>query len=113
MAHEGGNSNVGFPKTYESGDQRRYSASEVSAVGATHAVNAAGHKDQTKIVNQLYDEDTQGRINDRHKHEPGYSAIMHGNEPSRGAEIDASIAQEEAELLEKKKNKTDSISSKK
>lgn len=38
---------------------------------------------------------------------------MHGNEPSRGAVIDAEIAKEEAELLEQKKSKTDSVTGKK
>lgn len=38
---------------------------------------------------------------------------MHGNKPSRGAMVDQDIAQEEAELLEKKKNKTDSLAGKK
>lgn len=38
---------------------------------------------------------------------------MHGNEPSRGAKIDAQLQQEEAELLAKKKKNTDSLPGKK
>jgi len=33
---------------------------------------------------------------------------MHGNQPSRGAQIDRSIAHEEAELVEKKQNRASS-----
>lgn len=38
---------------------------------------------------------------------------MHGNEPSKGAKIDAEIQREEEELLRKKKEKTDSLPGKK
>jgi flagellar capping protein FliD len=38
---------------------------------------------------------------------------MHGNKPSRGAEIDADLAREDAELIAKKKGKTDSMPGKK
>ncbi|KAK5637057.1 hypothetical protein RRF57_012769 [Xylaria bambusicola] len=40
-------------------------------------------------------------------------ATMHGNEPSRGAQQDAEIQAEEAELLRKKQGKTDSMPGKK
>jgi hypothetical protein len=38
---------------------------------------------------------------------------MHGNKPSRGAEIDAELAREDAERVEKKNGKTDSMPGKK
>lgn len=38
---------------------------------------------------------------------------MHGNQPSRGAKQDAEIQAEEAEILKKKKEKTDSMTGKK
>lgn len=40
-------------------------------------------------------------------------ATMHGHKPSKGAQIDAEIAKEEAEMLAKKKEKTDSMTGKK
>lgn len=40
-------------------------------------------------------------------------ATLHGNEPSRGAKIDAELAEEEAEILKKKSQKTDSVPGKK
>lgn len=38
---------------------------------------------------------------------------MHGNQPSKGAQIDAELAQEDAELMAKKREKTDSMPGKK
>ncbi|KAL4731391.1 hypothetical protein ACLX1H_000357 [Fusarium chlamydosporum] len=38
---------------------------------------------------------------------------MHGNKPSRGAQIDAELAQEDAEQMAKKREKTDSMPGKK
>jgi len=43
MAHQSTHSNMGSRNLYESDDQKKYSASEVLAVGATHGVNTAGH----------------------------------------------------------------------
>ena len=38
---------------------------------------------------------------------------MHGNKPSRGAEVDAELARDDAEMLEKKSRKTDGLMGKK
>lgn len=38
---------------------------------------------------------------------------MHGNQPSKGAKQDAEIQAEEAEMLRRKKEKTDSMAGKK
>ncbi|KAJ9150416.1 hypothetical protein NKR23_g3680 [Pleurostoma richardsiae] len=113
MSHQAGYSNVGSTKVYESDDQRKYGPSEIAATGAKHGVNTAGYKDQTGIMNELYSGDIGGRIKDRYKHEPGYAATMHGNKPSRGADVDARIQQEEEEMLEKKNAKIDSLPGKK
>ncbi|KAI1016510.1 hypothetical protein LB503_010290 [Fusarium chuoi] len=84
-------SNVGYPSSYEGGDQRHYRREEVREEvreeGRTHPnVNPGGYR---------------------------FSATMHGNKPSRGAEIDADLAREDAEQLERKKDKTDSMPGKK
>ncbi|KAM5372971.1 hypothetical protein ACJZ2D_007182 [Fusarium nematophilum] len=113
MAHQGRRSSVGYRSTYETGDQQRYSTSEVAEIGHMHGINTAGYMDKNKIVNQLYDEDIQSRINDRIKNDPGFSATLHGNKPSKGAKIDASIAAEEAELLQKMKKRRESMSGRK
>ncbi|KAL2760977.1 hypothetical protein ACRALDRAFT_1059305 [Sodiomyces alcalophilus JCM 7366] len=113
MSHSGSSqSNVGLRSTYETGDQQNYSISEVQREGREHGVNTMA-QNHNKIVDELRERDIQRQIDERYKHEPGYAARMHGNEPSKGAKIDASIAREEAELLEKKKHKTDSVPGKK
>uniref|UniRef100_A0A0D2Y7L5 Uncharacterized protein n=1 Tax=Fusarium oxysporum (strain Fo5176) TaxID=660025 RepID=A0A0D2Y7L5_FUSOF len=91
-------SNVGYPSSYEGGDQRHYSREEVREEGRTHPnVNPEGYLHKEGIMNELQEAD----------------ATMHGNKPSRGAEIDAELAREDAEQLEKKKSKTDSMPGKK
>ncbi|KAJ3528116.1 hypothetical protein NM208_g10361 [Fusarium decemcellulare] len=107
-----GRSNVGYPSSYEDGDQHHYSTADVSRAGHTHGINTAGYMNKDKIVNQLHEDDIQEQIKDRVKHDPGFAATMHGNKPSRGAMVDASIAKEEADLLAKKKSKTDGMTGK-
>ncbi|KAF5567862.1 hypothetical protein FNAPI_436 [Fusarium napiforme] len=107
-------SNVGYPSLYEDGDQRDYSKEEVREANRTHPnVNIEGYLNKQGIMNELQEADTNRIVSDRMKHEPGFAATMHGNKPSRGAEIDAELAREDAELLEKKKGKTDSMPGKK
>ncbi|KAF4997493.1 hypothetical protein FGRMN_3857 [Fusarium graminum] len=84
-------SNVGNPSIYEDGDQLN----------------------KESAMNKLQARDTQAQVDDRMKHEPGYAATMHGNQPSRGAQVDMDIAREEAEQVAKKREKTDSLAGKK
>ncbi|KAF5601390.1 hypothetical protein FPANT_1761 [Fusarium pseudoanthophilum] len=112
-------SNVGYPSLYEGGDQRHYSKQEVREENRTHPnVNTEGYLHKEGIMNELQEADTNRIVEDRMKHEPGFvasitRATMHGNKPSRGAEIDAELAREDAERIEKKKGKTDSMPGKK
>ncbi|KAF4959123.1 hypothetical protein FSARC_10836 [Fusarium sarcochroum] len=108
-----GRSKVGYPSSYEGGDQRHFSREAVHEEGRLHGVNTDGYRNKEGIMNQLREGDTNRRIEERMKHEPGFAATMHGNKPSRGAEIDAEIARDEAEQLAKKKEKTDSLPGKK
>ncbi|WZH50314.1 uncharacterized protein QYS62_011558 [Fusarium acuminatum] len=108
-----GRSNIGYSSSYEGGDQRHYSREAIHEEGRLHGVNTEGYLNKEKIMNELQEGDTKTRIEDRMKHEPGFAATMHGNKPSRGAEVDAEIAREEAEQLAKKKSKTDSMPGKK
>ncbi|KAG5944578.1 hypothetical protein E4U60_005846 [Claviceps pazoutovae] len=64
-------------------------------------------KDQRSIANRLAAEEKQGEPQDDPetaalKKDPTLPAKMHGNKPSRGAEIDAQIAAEEEEELKQK-----------
>ncbi|KAF4338939.1 hypothetical protein FBEOM_7115 [Fusarium beomiforme] len=107
-------SSVGYPNIYEDGDQRNYSKKEAHEERRTHpGVNVEGYFNKQAIINELRESEIKRSIEDRIKHEPGFAATFHGNKPSRGAQVDAELAREEAELIEKKKSKTDSLPGKK
>ncbi|PHH65239.1 hypothetical protein CDD81_3098 [Ophiocordyceps australis] len=110
-----GNSSVGTRSLYEAGDQRNMKQSEARAgdkpyeQGQTNSHMANDSKDQRSIANRLAAEERKGEPSDdketaMSKKDPTLPAIMHGNEPSKGAKIDAQLqAEEEAELKRKGK----------
>ncbi|KAM0351140.1 hypothetical protein ACHAPU_002924 [Fusarium lateritium] len=107
-------SNVGNPSIYEDGDQHHYSKEAVNEEHRSHPdVNIDGYINKDSAMSKLQARDTQAQVDDKMKHEPGYAATMHGNQPSRGAQVDMEIARDEAEQLAKKKDKTDSLPGKK
>merc|ERR1712137_202706 len=97
----------------EDGDERQYKAADYAETRRTTGVNVQGYKseaDKVQEMNNLADQDIQRKIAEREKHDPTYRATAHGNEPSRGAKIQA----EEAEMLKKKNAQgTDSMPGKK
>ncbi|KAJ8109615.1 hypothetical protein ONZ43_g6085 [Nemania bipapillata] len=109
-----GYSNVGTGRVYEAGDQRNYKASEASrperyeeGVENSHLPNDS--KDERSIANRLANEERKLHRQDREdpetaasKKDPTLPAKMHGNEPSKGAKIDASLRSEEEEYLRRK-----------
>ncbi|KAI1107973.1 hypothetical protein F4804DRAFT_296463 [Jackrogersella minutella] len=107
--------NHGYSGVYEQGDQVNYGRSDIANEEKHHKTKAEGYKpkDQNKVMNHMREEDIQDDVAERYKHDPTYRATMHGNEPSRGAKIDAEIQHEEEELLRRKKEKTDSLPGKK
>ncbi|XXG94854.1 hypothetical protein Hte_001113 [Hypoxylon texense] len=107
--------NHGSAAIYEDQDQVNYGRSSIANEEKHHTTKAEGYrpKDQNKKMNELIEEDIQERVAERYKHDPTYRATMHGNEPSRGAKVDAEIQQEEEEQLQRKKEKTDSMPGKK
>ncbi|KAK3336681.1 hypothetical protein B0T19DRAFT_471719 [Cercophora scortea] len=75
--------------------------------GKPNSHNLNDSKDQRSIANRLAAAESQTDAGDSretalHKEDPTLPAKMHGNEPSRGAKIDAQIQAEEEELLKKK-----------
>ncbi|KAI9842593.1 MAG: hypothetical protein M1837_007031 [Sclerophora amabilis] len=109
-----GTSNVGGPGVYEAGDQRNYKDSEINdkerfKEGQPHSHKALDSKDERSIANKL---DREGKRSKEavpedpeaaaSKKDPTLPAKLHGNEPSKGAKIDAEIAAEEEETLKKK-----------
>ena len=110
-----GQSKVGNSGVYEAGDQRNPKDSEVEQPERFHegsvpnAHNNLDSKDERSIANRLAaEEKNEGDQEDPEvtamKKDPTAPARMHGNEPSKGAKIDAQIlAEEEAELERKGK----------
>ncbi|KAI0428550.1 hypothetical protein F5Y09DRAFT_312688 [Xylaria sp. FL1042] len=109
------NSSVGNAALYEDGDERNYSRGAIHDEQRHHLCNVEGYmrKDQNKGMNAMRSEDIQEEINERFKTDPLFSATMHGNQPSKGAQQDAEIQAEEAEIIRKKQEKTDSMPGKK
>ncbi|KAI0409520.1 hypothetical protein F4802DRAFT_593165 [Xylaria palmicola] len=109
------NTNTGTPGMYEDGDERNYSREAIHNEQRHHLHNVEGYmrKDQQKAMNEMLSEDTQVRVEERYKTDPLYRATMNGNQPSWGARKDAEIQAEEAEMLRRKQEKTDSMTGKK
>ncbi|KAK4140219.1 uncharacterized protein C8A04DRAFT_32262 [Dichotomopilus funicola] len=105
-------SNVGNHQVYEAGDQRNYSAAETGSGTRYHEGQPNSHlqndpKDQRSLSNRAAaevqdDEQDESRETTLHKQDPTLPAKMHGNEPSKGAKIDAELQAEEEEIMKKK-----------
>ncbi|KAL7898427.1 hypothetical protein HDV63DRAFT_403644 [Trichoderma sp. SZMC 28014] len=105
-------SNVGASGVYEAGDQRNVKKSETQHAERYHEGQEGSHdtldsKDQRSIANRLAAEERKSEPEDDRetaavKQDPTLPARMHGNEPSRGAKVDAEIAAEEEEYLQRK-----------
>ncbi|THH33501.1 hypothetical protein EUX98_g627 [Antrodiella citrinella] len=105
------NSNTGNAQTYEAKDQRTSKRDQNNDTQRFEEGNAHSHsdldsKDQRSLANRLAsafknddddDDDDRATITD-----PLAPARSHGNEPSRGAKIDAQIQAEEEEELRNK-----------
>ncbi|KAL8902706.1 MAG: hypothetical protein Q9207_004438 [Kuettlingeria erythrocarpa] len=109
-----GNSNVGSSGVYEAGDQRNVKQSEIKQAerykeGQPNSHLANDSKDERSIANKLAREEKREKEPEPISKEaresqidPTLPARKHGNEPSKGAKIDAEIQQEEEEMLKKK-----------
>ncbi|KAK0387852.1 hypothetical protein NLU13_4097 [Sarocladium strictum] len=107
-----GNSSVGTSGVYEAGDQRNYKDSELNQKepyneGKENAHSNLDSKDERSIANRLAAEEDNDDENISEeaklaKKDPTLPAKMHGNEPSRGAKIDAQLQAEEEEELKRK-----------
>ncbi|KAE8447703.1 hypothetical protein EG329_010510 [Mollisiaceae sp. DMI_Dod_QoI] len=112
-----GTSNVGNSQVYESGDQRTVPQSEINQEkkdarfheGKENSHKANDSKDERSIANKLAREEKREKEPEneseeakQYKQDPTLPAKMHGNEPSKGAKIDAEIQAEEEEELRRK-----------
>ncbi|KAK4192490.1 hypothetical protein QBC35DRAFT_447334 [Podospora australis] len=106
-----GNSNVGNSQVYEAGDQRNSKTSELGSdrfhEGVKNSHQGSDPKDDRSLINRAAAErqssdPPQSEETRQLKQDPTLPAKMHGNEPSRGAKIDAQLQAEDEELLRKK-----------
>ncbi|CAJ2503684.1 Uu.00g110780.m01.CDS01 [Anthostomella pinea] len=112
-----GNSSVGTSGVYEAGDQRNVKASELNKAtpyeeGKEHSHKPNDSKDERSIANRLANEERKEKEGDHddpmtaaQKKDPTLPAQLHGNEPSKGAKIDAELQAEDEAALKKKSGK--------
>ncbi|KAF6229199.1 hypothetical protein HO133_007315 [Letharia lupina] len=109
-----GTSSVGGRGVYEAGDQRNSKDSETNVADRYHEGQPNSHKandskDERSIANKLaregkrqHEPEEISKEAAEYQKDPTLPAKNHGNEPSKGAKIDAEIQQEEEEMLKKK-----------
>ncbi|KAL2198505.1 hypothetical protein P885DRAFT_76114 [Corynascus similis CBS 632.67] len=108
-------SNVGNPQVYEAGGQRNAKATETGSGTRYNEGTANSHllndsKDQRSLSNRAAaegksEQQEESRETSLHKKDPTLPAKAHGNEPSRGAQIDAELqAEDEARMKKKGQN---------
>ncbi|KAI0379087.1 hypothetical protein F5Y04DRAFT_133859 [Hypomontagnella monticulosa] len=112
-----GYSSVGQSSVYESGDQRNMKNSEMPGrpryeEGVEHSHIPNDSKDERSIANRLANEERKQNRKEEDdpetkalKKDPTLPAKLHGNEPSKGAKVDADIQAEEEEYLKQKGRK--------
>ncbi|MCJ1328670.1 hypothetical protein MMC10_005347 [Thelotrema lepadinum] len=108
-----GQSSVGQGSVYEAGDQRNVKNDDLKTAdryneGVSNSHKPNDSKDERSIANRLAnesqrnEEDSLNKEAKLAKEDPTAPARLHGNEPSKGAKIDAEIQAEEEEILKKK-----------
>ncbi|RFU32084.1 hypothetical protein B7463_g4273, partial [Scytalidium lignicola] len=107
-----GMSNVGNKQTHEAGDQRNLSQDEISRLKSeglwnpgkeeSHRPNAM--QDERSIEERMQRQERPNEINEGElsRQDPTLPAKLHGNEPSKGAKIDAELQAEDQEELRRK-----------
>ncbi|KAJ5757605.1 uncharacterized protein N7511_006299 [Penicillium nucicola] len=113
-----GQSSVGNRAIYEAGDQRNPPVSELQeraryAEGQTHSHKNLDSKDGRSIANKLASQENKSDPSHHHngvqneeaelsKQDPTKPAKLHGNAPSKGAQIDAELQAEDEQRLREK-----------
>ncbi|GAD93167.1 hypothetical protein NFIA_073930 [Paecilomyces variotii No. 5] len=111
----GGLSNVGQPSLYEAGDQRNVPQSEINErqrykEGQPHSHQPNDSKDERSIANRLAREEQRERRHEESfnpeaelsKQDPTKVASLHGNQPSRGAQVDKELQEDDEQRLREK-----------
>ncbi|KAI0778902.1 hypothetical protein BD413DRAFT_512733 [Trametes elegans] len=106
-------SNVGNSQIYENGDQRNGPSNNQTA---QHNLGEQGQRNAHSVFDPKDDRNLEIRAKSEKKHEreveraeraqtvddPLEPAQRHGNQPSRGAQVDAELQREDEEILKKK-----------
>ncbi|OJJ51045.1 hypothetical protein ASPZODRAFT_127041 [Penicilliopsis zonata CBS 506.65] len=115
--HGAGQSNVGFPAIYEAGDQRNEPQAVINERHRYEDGKVGSHqnldsKDQRSIANKLAAQETKPHKERQHqdfnaeaeitKRDPTLPAKIHGNTPSKGAQIDKQLQEEDEQRLREK-----------
>ncbi|KAJ5489066.1 hypothetical protein N7539_003956 [Penicillium diatomitis] len=116
--HGAGMSSVGTNSLYEAGDQRNEPQSVINereryTEGKENSHKNLDSKDERSIANKLASQGNKAdpshhhnNVTDREaelsKKDPTAPAKMHGNEPSKGAKIDAELQAEDEQRLREK-----------
>ncbi|KAI0652614.1 hypothetical protein C8Q79DRAFT_1005785 [Trametes meyenii] len=113
-------SNVGNPQVYEDGDQSNASSNQFTGKGSNigeqgqkNAHNIFDPKDSRNLDVRAQQERKEEREAEREERartidDPLEPAKRHGNDPSRGAQIDAELQREDEENIKKKGLSNDS-----
>ncbi|KAK7514521.1 uncharacterized protein IWZ02DRAFT_444882 [Phyllosticta citriasiana] len=100
-------SNVGSHNIYEDGDQRNYKQSEINNAerykeGQPHSHLALDSKDERSIANKLSREEHRHKESEpkdfekvQLENDARLPAASHGNKPSKGAQIDQELREED------------------
>ncbi|KAI1333055.1 hypothetical protein F5Y16DRAFT_354691 [Xylariaceae sp. FL0255] len=100
-----------LPPTYPDGDEHNYGKGDIRKEDHYRLQNVAAYmrRGKNEAMNDMLAEDIEQESKERYKTDPTYRATIHGNQPSKGARIDAEIQQEEAEMIRKKQEKADRL----
>ncbi|KAF1950138.1 hypothetical protein CC80DRAFT_509920 [Byssothecium circinans] len=108
-----GSSAVGIKNIYEDGDQRTYKDDVINTAERYKEARPDSHlesyEDEHSIADKLTRQEKRYKDpqpkefeTEQLKKDPTLPAVSHGNKPSRGAEIDKELAEEDAEVMKNK-----------
>ncbi|KAK4693400.1 hypothetical protein P7C71_g3992, partial [Lecanoromycetidae sp. Uapishka_2] len=97
-----GTSSVGGRGVYEAGDQRTVKDSEIKDAERYKEGQPNSHLANDSIPKHQDEPEPMGKEEAEFKKDPTLPAKNHGNEPSKGAKIDAELKEEEEAILKKK-----------
>ncbi|KAM7220419.1 hypothetical protein V8F06_004198 [Rhypophila decipiens] len=92
---------------YEDDGQRSFGDSKIDHMSRHSGINVKGYlpKDQERAMNRLTEMETMNKQMDAMKKNPTLAASLNGNKPTKGAQIDKELMEEDQRMLEKMNRK--------